>query len=130
MSRQSIRDEMRERKFVEVRFGKALCPGTYLAEAYHHDLPFPVSIIWYRFTQNNTAIDLCNIHTDDWYRRCGLMTLVLEKLIDAYPMVRKVVTDLGTVKGAAFMLSLGFRKLRDGSGWELKVRNGKVAPCP
>ena len=96
-------------------FSETTIPGTHAIEVRHQDFPMPLAIVWYGFSGWD-RLDIFNIFTFEYARRCGLASFALKKLQEHYPD-RKMFSGAGTELGQAWMKAVGFRK--SAAGWEL-----------
>lgn len=100
-----------------------MVPGTCTIEATLLDMPMPLATVWYSFVGRG-EIQVMNSFVDERYRRCGLRTLLHERMLACYPAVDRIVTGGATQSGRAWLKSAGFKKCRTGYEFRRRVKRG------
>ena len=116
-----------ERTKVEIRQGDLLIKhsaptiaGTYSLEAVTSSLPYPVGMLWYRWTYDS-KIEILNSWVKAEARRSGIRTRMHDFLVNYYKTSKHVVTAHGTEEGTKWMESAGYRQTKDG-WWRYTIR--------
>lgn len=113
--------ELKAKRGLSWNHGNSTVPGTRIIEATYSETPCAIGILWYRHGHSKGVIEILSIFVVDYYRRCGIATFMLEKLIGSFPATREVTTGDGTEYGAPWMRANGFKKTSAGE-WAKAVK--------
>lgn len=101
-------------------------PGIWTAVAAVDGLSQPIGRVDYGFFGFGTKRPTLNI-VNSWVhqdlRRCGLRTLIHQRMLEWYPEVVLIRSDRGTADGAAWMKAVGYREAA--GGWEFRPKRRK-----
>lgn len=100
-------------------------PGTQTVEATINFMPNPIGILWYHWT-GVRSVEILNCYVPASYRRCGVMTFLLKKLLADNRHIRVVTTSGATTEGRAWMRQMGFRLDDPDGDWVLTVKARKA----
>lgn len=124
--------DLKAKRGVSYAHGNSTVPGCRVIEATFIENPGPVGVIWYRHGHSKGVIEILGMFVIDYYRRCGLASYLLEKLVAAFPATVSVVSGDGTEYGSAWMRANGF--VRTSAGEWIKTippapKKGKARRC-
>jgi N-acetylglutamate synthase-like GNAT family acetyltransferase len=83
-------------------------------------MPNPVGILWYHWT-GVRSVEILNCYVPQTYRRCGVMSFLLKKLLATNRNIRKVTTADATKESGPWLTRMGFRQAED-DDWTLKIK--------
>lgn len=95
-------------------------PGTLAAEATLPHFPMPVGTVHYRIVGNAT-IEILQSFVPASLRRCGIRSIMQEKLISWYPKCNIVISGTGTKDGISWMEANGYKKASNGD-WVHRIK--------
>jgi hypothetical protein len=104
---QHIREDLKVQRNLSFAWNTSNANACRTIEALHQDMPMPVGTIWYRLSTEH-SIDILDCYVTEYLRRCGVMTLMFQKLRAAYPSHPHVVTGSGTRFGKPWLIRMGF----------------------
>lgn len=106
---------------LDVRWGKATNNGVFTCEAYIHDLPQPVGLVWYGFFGGNKTIVILDSYVMEKYRRLGIRTKIHNVMIESYKnCISTIMTQAGTKYSLPWLKKMKFKQNQDGD-WILKL---------
>ncbi len=126
-----LHDDLKHRRGLSWNHGNSTVPGCRVIEATYIETPAPIGVIWYRHGHCKGVIEILGMFVIDYYRRCGVATFLLEKLVAAFPATTSVVSGDGTEYGSAWMRANGFTKTSAGEWVKLipPAKKGKARGC-
>lgn len=105
---------------LQIRHGAPTIAGTYSLEAVTSSLPYPVGMLWYRWTYDSN-IEILNSWVKAETRRSGIRTKMHKFLSGYYKTAKGIVTAHGTEEGTEWMESAGYKQTKDG-WWRYTIR--------
>jgi len=115
-----LHKDLRARRGLTYHHGNSGIPACRIIEAHFSETPTPVGTIWYRHIRKDT-IDILSCYVMDYCRRCGVMSYLMEKLLESFPKTKLVVSGSGTACGKGWMKANGFQQMKDGE-WVKSIK--------
>lgn len=96
-------------------------PGTWAMVGTHPWWPFPISLVWFRYSLDNQRLEILNSYVNEGARRNGFRTRAQVELFKLFDEVNKIETQSGTATGSKWMQAVGYRKNKAGM-WSVTRR--------
>jgi hypothetical protein len=112
-----VRQNVRARERIELRFGRAAQPGVWTAEVYHEEMRGPLAVVWFTYFGRD-GIEILNSFVYEHVRRSGMRTFIHEEMLRLIADRDLIVSPGATVSGAAWMKATGYVKSK--AGWEFR----------
>jgi GNAT superfamily N-acetyltransferase len=116
MKRNWVGKQIKEQNVGKVVYNQTTIPGTDVWEFVHPAMPLPVGTLTIRWCAKAT-IEILHVEVLGDYRRCGVATKLIERVVQHYTQAKMVITGRGNRMSTPWLKKLFFEE-DEALGWK------------